>query len=439
MTDRVEGDRTEQGASPPSAAMVDSLDHVFRHEYGRLVAALTRVFGPDRLDLVEDVVQDALLKAMRSWPFAGVPDDPAAWLTRVAHNLALDVVRHRKMAARKIDELAERLPSEVKPADDSSELVRDDTLRLMFTTCHPALPADARVALTLKLLCGFGTREIASGLLAKESSVAQRLTRAKAKLQRTGARFEVPDAADLGARVGSVLEVIYLVFNEGYRAHRGADLIRGEFVHEAIRLARQLAAIPAVARPELDALLSLMFFLAARLPARLDAGGELLTLAEQDRGLWDTKCTAAGFAHLERAARGAQLTAFHIEASIASLHAMAPSYAETDWVRILARYDDLLRLAPAPVVGLNRAVAVAKVDGIPAGRAALEALRADRELAEYHLLPVTAAHFAWLDGDRAAALEHYRAALALHCSEPERRLVERRQAACLAGEAPPQF
>ncbi|MCA8944098.1 MAG: sigma-70 family RNA polymerase sigma factor, partial [Planctomycetes bacterium] len=393
------------------------VEHTFRHSYGRLVASLTRVFGPGRIDLVEDVVQDAMLKAMRSWPFSGVPRDPEAWLARVARNLALDALRRDKVRDAHATAFAvTELDRTSDPASADRPAVTDDSLRMIFTCCHPSMPPESRVALTLKTLCGFGTREIASALLTKESTIAQRLTRAKAKLQRDGVRFEVPPADCLDERLESVLEVIYLVFNEGYRAHRGVDLVRLELVSEAVRLAQLLIELETIDQPRVHALLSLMLFLGARIPARANEAGELLTLAEQDRTKWNAEWTRAAFDHFEKAIGGTRLSSYHVEASIASLHAMAPSYDATDWKRILDRYDQLVTLTDSPVVRLNRCVAVAKARGIDVALRELEVLGSSPELADYLLMPVTVAHLCWWSGDRQRAVAEYRRALEMQAT-----------------------
>jgi RNA polymerase sigma-70 factor (ECF subfamily) len=419
----------------PAGPLVDQL---FRHQYGRMVAGLARVFGSDLLDLVEDVVQEALLRALRVWPYEGTPRDPEAWLVQVARNLALDALRHRKMAERKHAELERWAASATRArGGELPAEVADDTLAMMFMCCHPCLPAASRIALTLKTLCGLDTAEIARALLAKEPTVAQSLTRAKARLQREGVTLAVPSDAELPRRLDSVLEVLYLLFNEGYSAAHGDDLVRAELVREAMRLVDLVLAMPATGQPKVHALAALMRFQAARLPARIDAAGEPLTLPEQDRGLWDRAMIGAGFAHFERALSGNELTAFHVEAAIASCHAAAPSYAATDWSAILRRYDQLLALADSPVARLNRAIAVAKVHGADAALAELDAL--DAALAHYYLLPATRAHLLWAQGERGAAGGAFARAMACSCSEPERALLVRRAAACERGEPAPGF
>ncbi len=420
----------------PVGSLVDDL---FRRQYGRLVAGLTRVFGPARLDLVEDMVQEALMRALRRWPYEGIPREPEAWLVQVARNLALDALRRRAMADRKLAELERWAASAVDPVATEPKEVADDTLRLIFTCCHPALSCESRVALTLKTLCGLGVPEIARALLAKDATVAQRLTRAKAQLQREQVAFEVPSSDDLDGRLDSVLEVLYLLFNEGYAAAQGEDLVRLELVREAIRLADLLLSMPRTAQPRVHALFALFLFQAARVPARQDGDGALLTLAQQDRSRWDRRVLAAAWHHFERSMSGAEVTAYHLEAAIASAHAAAPTYAQTDWPTILRRYDQLAALVATPIVRLNRAVAVAKVHGAAAGLAELDALVARGQLADYHLLHATRAQFQWSGGDRAGAMASFAAAQACACSLPERRLLEQRERACRTGEAAPDL
>ncbi len=415
------------------------VDHLFRHQYGRMVAGLTRVFGSDYLDLVEDVVQEALLRALRAWPFEGIPREPEAWLVQVARNLALDALRHKKMTERKQAQLdswadaagrahiGEELPAEVA----------DDTLSMMFMCCHPSLAASARVALTLKTLCGFGVDEIARALLAKEATVAQGLTRAKARLQREVVAFSVPPAHELPARLDSVLDVLYLLFNAGYSAAKGENMVREDLVREAMRLVALLLSMPSTAMPKVHALASLLHFQAARLPARIDAVGEPLTLPQQDRARWDRTAIAAGFAHFERSLDGAELTSYHVEAAIASCHAAAPSYADTDWCAILRRFDQLVQIADSPVVRLNRAVAVAKVHGVAPALVELDAL--DDRLTGYYLLPATRAQLLWASGELPAAAKAFAAALRCACSVPERAFLQRRLLACERGETAPVF
>ncbi len=399
-----------------------------------MVARLVRVFGPARLELAEDVVQEALVRALKLWPAEGVPDAPEAWLFRVAKNCALDGLRRRSAVSFDEAELAE-WAAESEESHESE--IADDTLRMMFLCSHPSLPPDVRVPFVLKSVCGFGNSEIAAALLAKEGTIAQRLTRAKASLVASGAEFELPGSAELAQRLEGVLSVLYLLFNEGYRSHRGESLTRVDLVHEAVRLCALLTEQEETARPEVHALLALMLLQGARLPARVDTAGEVITLADQQRELWDAVWIGAGFANFAKSIGGERVTAYHIEAAIASLHASAASYAETDWVAIVAQYDQLLALRDDPVVKLNRAVAVAKAEGPAAGLACLDVMEsAAAPLENYLLRHATRAFLCWELGDRERALRAFAAALRLPCSEPERRLLERRVAACRAGEAP---
>lgn len=425
----------------PPAGVAPLVDHLFRHQYGRMVAGLTRVFGSELLDLVEDVVQEALLRALRTWPFEGVPREPEAWLVQVARNLALDAVRRRSMADRKRGELEAWAASMCGGASgvDLPTEVADDTLAMMFMCCHPSLSPEARVALTLKTLGGFGVAEIARALLTKEATVAQRLTRAKAQLQRRAAAFELPPPSELPQRLDSVLEVLYLLFNEGYAAAQGENLLRTELVREAIRLGEVVLATPTTALPKVHALLALLKFQAARLPARLDAVGEPLTLAEQDRSRWNQDLMRSGFRHFALSMAGDELTSFHLEAAIASCHAAAPSYDDTDWPTILRRYDDLLRLADTPIVRLNRVVAVTKVHGAQRGLAELDTLPPGSKLAGYYLLPATRAHLLWAAGRRDDALAAFDEALRCPCSTPERQFLRRRVEACRQGASAPKM
>lgn len=417
----------------PTPLPPDLVDGLFRHRYGQLVAQLCRALGPGRLDLVEDVVQEAVLRALRTWPAAGVPDDPAAWLFRVAKNAAFDALRRQRLGDTVHERLAAERPDTAQPSPPESPIT-DDTLRLLFVCAHPDVPADARVPLLLKTVCGLSVPAIARGLLLGDAAVAQRLVRAKAKLQQ-GARFALPEPHELPPRLELVQQALYLLFNEGYRAHAGALLQSRDLLDEAVRLQALLLQRPELATPAGEALLALMLLQGARSPARSDEHGDLVPLARQDRSRWNTQWLAAGFAHFRRSIGGPVRTPFHVEAAIASVHAMARTYADTDWARILTHYDDLLALAPSPVVRLNRAVAVGKVRGAAAGLAALQGLEDDRAFADYALLYAVTAQLHWERGDHAAAAAALRRALGLAMSEPERRLLQRRLQACERGEA----
>jgi len=391
-----------------------------------MIATLTRLLGPRHLAVAEDAVQDALMTAVQQWPFRGIPGNPEAWLFQVARNRALDRLRHGKMAAGKEPDIARESAAIESP--QAAPLLRgelpsvdDDQLGLLFLACHPSLPAEARVALALKLVGGFSVGEIARALLSQESAVAQRLVRAKRSLRDERVSFGMPDPADLPERLDSVLDTIYLMFNEGYAATSGDHLIRDEVAGEAIRLALMIAAHPALAAPKPWALVSLMLLHAARFPARVDSEGTLFLLRDQDRGKWDRSMIAEGMRALDRASAGDRITAFHLEAGIAACHAAAAAWASTDWPQIVALYDDLLSLTRSPVVAMNRAVAISRVEGALSGLAALDAIENLAALERHPLLPAIQAELWREAGDADRAIGCYRAALGLARSAPEQR------------------
>jgi RNA polymerase sigma-70 factor (ECF subfamily) len=404
------------------------VDHLFRHSAGRMVAILARRLGADRLDLAQEVVQEALLRALATWPYRGVPDNPRGWLFQVARYRALDLLRREDVLRAKLEAFGAEWPAAAAAAEPHG--VDDDELAMILMCCHPTLPRAARVALTLKTVGGFGVDEIAAALLTRPASVAQRLVRAKRRLRDERVDLTLPPADALPLRLESVLDVLYLLFNEGYTAHGGDNLVRAELCGEAIRLARIVAAHPPTDRPPVHALLALMLLQASRLPVRADAAGDLLRLAEQNRSRWDQGAIAEGLHHLERAAAGDTITVYHVEAAIAACHAVAPDEASTDWPYVLQLYDQLHELKPSPVVALNRAIALAMVEGPAAGLRALEPLSRHRALARYHLLPAAQAALWRRAGAPGTAARYYRAALALPCSGPERRFLERGLADC---------
>jgi RNA polymerase sigma-70 factor (ECF subfamily) len=410
------------------------VDHLFRERSGQMVAWLTRIFGPAHLELVEEVVQDALVKALQQWPYSGVPQNPGGWLFRVARNGALDALRRRTAFEGRAAQIAAELTRDAGARFDDStigDLLRDDELRMVFLCCHPGIPRDARVALSLKTAGGFSVPEIARAFLVAEPTIAQRLVRAKRQLRAGAVTFELPSGPDLSARLESVLEVIYLLFNEGYAARSGDDLVRVDLCTEALRLARLVAGSPEASTPAAHALVALIAFQAARLPARVDAAGEVVLLEHQDRSDWDPRLVALGFAHLERSAEGAELTTYHVQAAIAAAHAGAERFEATPWDMILRLYDQLLALNPSPLVALNRVVAVWKVRGADAALADLAALEHEPALSGYYLLPAVQGRLLAERGDHAGARRAFEAALGRPCSEPERRLLQRHLAAVL--------
>ncbi len=406
---------------------VDALvEHLFRHSAGQMVSRLARWLGSARLDLAEEAVQDALVRALQAWPFAGVPAEPRAWLFQVARHRALDLIRRDVALRGKLDILERETPE----ADVREQALGDDELAMMFMCCHPSLPYAGRVALTLKTVGGFGVGEIAAAFLAEPDAIAQRLVRAKRQIREQEIAIEIPLPGELGARLESVLDVLYLFFNEGYAAHGGENLVRADLCGEAIRLAGILARNAATDLPAVHALLALMLLQASRLPARVDDAGDLLLLSEQDRARWDHERIAEGLDHLERAASGNEVTPYHAEAAIAAVHAVAHDQASIDWPHIVRLYDDLLALKRSPVVELNRAIALAMVEGPAAGIAAIERIEADPVLARYYLLPAALGGLWLKQGDLTRAAQHYREALTRSCSAPERRFLEKQLARC---------
>jgi RNA polymerase sigma-70 factor (ECF subfamily) len=414
----------------PEANVGQAVEHLFRQEAGKIIAALTGAFGLRYLELAEDALQEALLQALRQWSYGKFPPNPAAWLTRVAKNRALDVVRRDARFREKENEIVAAIESH--PALSSAERalmpeeIRDDQLRLIFACCHPALPGEARVALTLKTLCGFGVGEIARAFLTTSETIAKRLTRARIRLRNAAIRFEIPSGPELSPRLDSVLDILYLLFNEGYNASHGGELIRGELCDEAIRLATLLAENKASATPKTHALLALFLLQAARFPARIDTAGEIFLLQDQDRSRWDQAMIAKGMSHLERAAAGNQLSAFHLQAGIASCHCLAKSYEKTDWAKILSLYDLLIQISESPVVALNRTVALAKVHGAGAGLEALDGIKNAKALRRYYLFHAVRAELSSELGRHDEAEKNYREALRLTEMPAERKFLERR-------------
>jgi RNA polymerase sigma-70 factor (ECF subfamily) len=398
-----------------------------------VLATLARQLGD--LDAAEDAVQEAFVEAMRTWPRRGVPNNPGAWITTTARNRAMDRVRResRREAKEKaaMGTGAEPEPSGVPgpfdPATGGAAAAEpaDDQLRLIFTCCHPALAPEAQVALTLRLVCGLQTVEIARAFLQPESTVAQRLVRAKAKIRTAAIPFRVPPAHLLPERLPPVLACIYLVFSEGYAATAGDELVRRELCDEGIRLGR-LAVELMPDEPEARGLVALMLLQDCRRDARVSAGGDLVLLEHQDRSSWDYDRVAEGTTELERALRRRRPGPYQLQAAIAGLHATASSWANTDWPQIAALYAELSRVAPSPVVELNRAVAVAFTEGPAEGLEVLDAVADDPRLARTHLLPATRADLLRRLGRRDEAADAYRAALALARTAPERAFLERR-------------
>jgi RNA polymerase sigma-70 factor (ECF subfamily) len=400
------------------------LDSLYRVESRRILATLVRLLGD--FDLAEEAMHEAFAAALDLWPRSGVPDNPRPWMISTARFKAIDTLRRRARFDASQDELGRYLEAQGSSAERSGEedSVEDDRLRLIFTCCHPSLPPEARVALTLREVCGLTTEEIAKAFLIAPSSLAQRIVRAKAKIRETAIPYEVPTPQELPARLGAVLQVIYLVFNEGYSAATGAEVTRGELTAEAIRLGRLVSEL--LPEPEVLGLLSLMLLQESRRAARTSPTGELILLENQDRSLWNREQIAEGVALLERALKSRRFGPYTLQAAIAAVHAEAESVAVTDWRQIVALYDRLLQIQPSPVVRLNRAVAIAMCDGPEAGLTHIDAVLSQGELANYYLAHSVRADMYRRLGRTSEARSSYEKALALTQQEPERQFLQER-------------
>ncbi|WP_405792561.1 RNA polymerase sigma factor [Streptomyces sp. NBC_00029] len=394
-----------------------AVEAVFRIESARIIAGVARIVRD--VGIAEEIAQDALVAALEQWPQTGVPDRPGAWLTATAKHRAIDLVRRKETYARKLAEVGrtlEDVPPPPEPADP--EDIDDDLLRLIFTSCHPVLATEARIALTLRLMGGLTTPEIARAFLTSEATVAQRIVRAKRALAKAGVPFEVPYGADREGRLSSVLEVIYLVFNEGYSATAGDDLVRPALCEDALRLARVLAALMPQ-EPEVHGLTALLEFQASRIAARTGPDGEPVLLADQNRARWNRMLIHRGARALGRAGSGP----YSVQAAIAGCHAAAVRYEETDWPRIAALYGRLVRLVPSPVVELNRAVAVSMAEGPEAALPLVDALAQEPALSAYHLLPSVRGDLLERLGRTAEARAEFERAASLTRNEQERTLL----------------
>jgi RNA polymerase sigma-70 factor (ECF subfamily) len=407
------------------------VEHFFRHEFGRLAAALTRSLGVCRLDLVDDVVQAALVRALETWSRRGVPEDPAGWLYRTARNLAIDALRRERTHAEALPRLAEAderesLPSEAHFAGE----IGDEPLRLLFVCCHEEVPAESRVAMALRTLCGFSTAEIARALLTTEANAQKRIERAREQLRELDVDFDTPDATRLGVRLDAVLAVVYLLFSQGCHVTHGDVPIRRDLCDEARRLARMLAAHPVGDVPAVHALLALMCFHGARFDARIALDGAVVLLGEQDRIAWNWSDVREGMAWLARSAAGGELTRYHVEAGIAWEHCRAPTFADTDWQRIAELYDTLDRIAPSPLNSLNRAVAEAYLHGPQAGLDRLAAVPPENVPIRYPGWHTVIGELHFRLGQVSAAEHAWREALRLTTARADREFLSRRLAAC---------
>ena len=409
-------------------------DHFFRREAGRMVAVLTRIFGVHNLALAEDVTQDALCRALEVWKLRGIPDNPSAWLLATAKNRALDALRRERTARTFAPELGRLLESDWLLAPALEELfldsaIRDGQLRVMFSCCHPRLPEEARVALVLNVSCGFATREIASAFLSSEAAIEKRITRAKKTLAESQRLFDLADA-DFAPRLQAVQRALYLLFNEGYHGACAVSAVRVELCEEALRLCAMLLDHPLTAVPASSALMALMCFHAARLPARVDAAGDLRPFAAQDRSLWDQRLVAEGQALLDRSATGDELSEYHVEAAIAAVHAEAPRFEDTRWPMIITLYDTLMQIRPSPVIALSRAIAIAEHAGPARGLEEIHAIADHDRLARFPFYYAALGELELRSGHGDVAREHFTAALGLARNPDERRFLEQRVKAC---------
>jgi RNA polymerase sigma factor (sigma-70 family) len=419
----------------PTGEVHQLADHLFRTEAAKLISVLTAHFGLDRLQLVEDVVQEALVRAIQSWPFYGVPKNPAAWLTQTAKNLALDQLRREKNFHEKQPQIITTIENwtlepEESPAFD--EEIKHDRLRLMFACCHPLIPLESQTALALKTLCAFSPAEIAAAFLTSEAAVEKRLVRARQKIREHNIPFEVPSGPEAAPRLQAVHQTIYLLFNEGYKASSGDSLIRAELCAQAIQLATHLVGQPVGNQPSTHALLALMLLNASRLPARTDDAGNILRLQDQDRGAWDKAMIARGLRHLALAATGSEVTTYHLQAAITACHCTAPDFQSTDWSRILGLYDHLIQLDNTPITQLNRAVALAQVEGPKAALEVVELLA--KPLDDYYLHHAVLAELHIQLKNSTTASTHLERAIKLTRLNSERQFLQEKLRACEAAQ-----
>ena len=423
---------------PSPAPISETVDHLFRHEAGKMVAVLTRIFGTHNLDLAEDVVQDTLLKALTHWPYSGIPDNPSAWLYQVAKNKALDIIRREKLHNKFAEDVTPLLKSEYTLVPTLKELfteseIKDDVLRMMFACCHPDLPSDAQVALILKTLCGFSIEEIAKAFLTGNDTINKRLYRAKQQFREGTSKFEIPEAHQLDDRLENVLTALYLLFNEGYSSTSDDELIRKDLVEEACRLCLLLTQNSKTDLPKVNALLSLMLFHASRINARLDDHDNILLLKEQDRSLWDRELIDAGIHFFERSMTEEHYHSYQIEAAIVFQHATAPSYNETNWNAILELYNLLCAYYPSPITFLNRAIVIAQIEGPDKAIDEIQRIPGIEKLQNYYLLPSTMGELYMRAEKFPEAKRYLNEAIRLTRSPIEKKLLQSKLEKCSIG------
>lgn len=410
------------------------VDAFFREKWRDIIVVLTRRFGPQHLDDIESAVQTAMVRALDTWPLAGIPDNPGGWIFTVAKNQVLDRLRKAKLAADSVPAVTDSLYSNAGDPPDWVGPLEDDTLRMILVCCHPRLTARESIAVTLRLICGLGTHDVAGSLLIGDAAARKLLYRTKAKIREGRLPFELPEPDEQAGRLDRVLQIVYLLFNEGYAARTGDDLTRSDLCAEAQRLTDLLLRSQMAQEGRVWALAALMAFQASRLPARVDAEGRLLRLQEQDRSRWDRRQIALGFDFLDQSMSSSSVRSrYHLEAAIAACHAAAEAYDDTDWHRIRGFYDDLMAVAPSPVVELNRSVAVMMTDGPAAGLTVLRALEGAPALRDSYLLPALQGDFEARAGRSDVAAQHYRAALDKSENSPVRAFLADQISACSIG------
>jgi RNA polymerase sigma factor (sigma-70 family) len=427
----------EQKQPGKVSAMVD---HLFRQQAGKMVAVLSRILGFHNIETAEEIVQETLLLALQVWSFRGVPPNPGGWLMVAARNRAIDHIRRERSRLKVAEDLRLQLRSEwtlssTVDREFEESRIRDHLLRMIFTCCDPRLPREDQVALTLKFPGAFSIPEIAAALLCREETVRKRLYRARQRLREDREALQMPSDSELGTRLDAVLQVVYLIFSEGYKSAGGESLIRVELCEEAIRLASLLTEHPSCARPKTFALLALLCFQAARLSARTYEDGSICQLEQQDRASWDAELIARGFSFLDASASGAELTRYHVEAAIAACHCGAASFEDTDWRLIVTLYGRLLTVYDTPVVRLNRAIALGFAEGARTALEELERIREEGSLSRYYLLPASLGEFAMRAGDYSSARSYFTEAARLCISGKEKEFLQRRIERCEAQSA----